>query len=101
MSHVLTPTEELLMEVLAARTRLGECFWTFSTRSAITKAAKNLEAKGLVFLMGGQTENTFRAGLTDTGKAETMSKTYVSPAEKRWMKTNPEQLKKILEGILG
>lgn len=88
------------MQVLAARTRLGEHFWTFSSRAAITKAAKSLEAKGLVFLMGPQVEHTFRAGLTDAGKDLVISKTYVSPAEKRWMKANPEQLKKILEEIL-
>lgn len=88
----MTPTEELIMEVLAARYRLGEHFWTFSRKTAITKAAKSLEDKGLIFLMNGQVERTFRAGLTETGKAEVISKNYLSPAEKKWLRADPEKI---------
>jgi len=77
-----TPTEELILEVLTARTRLGETFWTFSSRPGITGAAKVLERKGLVFLMSGQVERTFRAGLTERGKEEMLFKDYVPPIER-------------------
>ena len=80
----LTPTGELFMEALAARYRTGEKFWTFSTRAPITRAAKALEAQGLIWTMNGNVEHTFRAGLTDKGLSVAVSDNYVSPAELRW-----------------
>lgn len=76
-----TPTEELFMEVLAARTRLGEHYWTFSNRPAIVKASKSLEGKGLVFLMNGAVERSFRAGLTEKGKDDVIDDEYTPPIQ--------------------
>lgn len=75
----LTPTEELVMEVLAGRWRTGEHFWTFAARAPITRAAKALADKGLVWLMHGQVERTFRAGLTEAGQSASLDPTYNPP----------------------
>lgn len=74
----LTPTEDLLMDVLAARYRLGENLWTFDSRTR--KAAESLEAKGLVNTMHGIVEKTYRASLTEAGKELFLSATYSAPA---------------------
>jgi hypothetical protein len=72
-----TPTEELILDVLAARTRLGEKVWTFKSRQG--HALQLLTDKGLVFTMHGVTEATIRAGLTDEGKAQAFSDGYNPP----------------------
>lgn len=64
----LTPTEELLLELLIARTRLGHHWWTIGSNAASRKAAKGLEDKGLVVVMNGIVEKTFRAHLTDDAR---------------------------------
>lgn len=96
----LTPTQELIMEVLAARTRLGEHFWTFGRRPAIVMAAKQLESVGLVFLRSGQVERTFQAGLTESGKKMVLHDPYVPPIlrgkEKRIMTDEQRLMSKIL-----
>lgn len=81
MPEKLTPTEDLLIELLVARHRLGENLWTFDSRHK--KALENLESKGYVGVMHGVTENTVRAYLTDTGKDKFMSSTYVAPLLKQ------------------
>lgn len=101
MSATLTPTEELIMEVLAARHRLHEPFWTFSARPAITRAAQSLQAKGLVALLSPQVERTFRAELTEAGQAEVLDKNYLSPAEKRWLSADSKKVLAKLEEIFG
>ena len=63
----LTPGEALVMEVLAARWRLGESLWTFDTRHG--RWLDSLADKGLVQPMHGIVEKTLRASLTDAGKA--------------------------------
>jgi hypothetical protein len=73
----LTPTQELVMDVLAARHRLGDTLWTFS--SSAGKAVKTLAAAGLVNEMHGITENTIRASLTDVGRNRWLSPTYPLP----------------------
>lgn len=75
----MTPTEELVMEVLAARYRLGEHLWTFSAGPTIYKAFRSLEAQGLIGWKGGITEKTCRAWLTDAGKTEMLDPEYVPP----------------------
>ena len=77
-----TPTEELVMEVLTARRRTGEHFWTFTSRPSIVRTIRALEARGLVFLMHGQVEKTVRAGLTEKGWKEWADEDYVSPIER-------------------
>lgn len=64
-----TPTEELFMEVLAARYRLGEKIWPFSSKAAIYRAAAVLRDRGWITIDAGQTEGTFRASLTQQGIA--------------------------------
>lgn len=73
--------EELAMEVLAARARLGESIWTFRARHE--KTLRSLEQQGLVFVMPGIVDHTVRAGLTDSGKARVLSDNYVPPTERR------------------
>lgn len=57
----LTPTEELVMEVLSARRRLGENLWTFP--SALKSTLRRLEDKGYIGWKGGIVENTLLAWL--------------------------------------
>lgn len=73
----LTPTEDLFIEVLAARHRLGEPWWTFETRHR--GVAQRLEARGLVAAWHGIVQGTFRARLTDDGKTRAMKADYVAP----------------------
>lgn len=76
----LTPTAEMFLEVLAARTRLGHTLWTFASHSSILVAAKRLEDAGLITTMHGSTEGTFRAELTKTGRRYAMDDpSYVPP----------------------
>lgn len=75
----LTPTETLILEVLIARTRLGETLWTFDDNASSARALGRLEARGLVHGMHGITERTFRASLTDTAKRQYMSRPYRAP----------------------
>lgn len=79
MTTGLTPTEDLVMEVLAARYRLGEVVWTFSSHAS--KAIARLSSRGLVIEMGGVVEHSVRASLTDEGKAMYLSPTYCPPKD--------------------
>lgn len=81
MPEKLTPTEDLLIELLVARHRLGENLWTFDSRHK--KALESLETKGYVSVMHGVVENSIRAHLTDKGKDKFMSSTYVAPLIKK------------------
>lgn len=78
----MTPTEELVLEVLVARTRLGESLWTFS--SSVTKQLSSLESQGFVHVMHGVTENTIRAALTVQGKTEFMDSRYTPTVNKEY-----------------
>jgi hypothetical protein len=73
----LTPTQELCLEVLAGRYRLGEQIWTFRSRTA--PALAQLEELGLVYLMHGVVDGTVRAGLTEAGRDAILSSTYTPP----------------------
>lgn len=64
----LTPTEDLILDGLVARFRLGDTLWTFDSRN--TAALRRLEEKNLVSTMHGVTENTVRASLTEHALAE-------------------------------
>lgn len=68
------------MEVLAARYRLGETLWPFTTNAGIWVAAKKLVKRGWIWTENGQVERTFRAGLTEEGKRVwEMNKPYNPP----------------------
>jgi hypothetical protein len=68
---------DLIMEVLAARLRLGEWCWTFKTEHR--PAARRLVNRGLIDMWSGVVENTFRATLTPAGRAMYLSDTYQLP----------------------
>ncbi len=74
----LPPTQYLVLDVLAARHRLGENLWPFP--STLAPALRALEQLGLVWTMHGCVENTVRAGLTETGKDAVLSTEYIPPA---------------------
>lgn len=74
---VLTPSEDLVMEVLAARYRTGERLWTFESRHRRT--IDSLADKGLVSPLHGIVENTVRASLTETGIATCLSQGFKIP----------------------
>ena len=77
----LPPSEDLFMEVLAARARLGETIWTFGNNTAAI--ARRLEAKGLIHTMHGMVDKTFRAGLTEAGRASWLANDYTSPLARK------------------
>lgn len=66
----LTPSGDLVLEVLAARYRTGDKLWTFSTK--VAPAIRSLEAAGLVSAMSGVTEHAVRASLTPLGEARVL-----------------------------
>lgn len=63
----LTPTEELIIDVLVARHRLGEPFWPIAMRHRKSIAA--LENRGLVNNLGSADGTCLRVGLTLKAKA--------------------------------
>jgi len=73
----VTAREELALEVLAARFRLGEKIWTFHSKH--TGTLDDLERKGLVYTMHGIMSRTLRAGLTEEGQKALLSETYTPP----------------------
>jgi len=88
-----TPTQDLILDVLGARYRLGENLWTFD--SNLRKQAEQLAARGLVFTTHGIIEHTIRAGLTEAGKAATLSPDYSPPPARRHL--TEDQLRHGLE----
>ena len=73
----LSPTQYLILEVLAARHRAGEPFWTFPSKLAVP--LRSLEDAGLISVMHGVVPNTLRARLTERGEDETLSLNYQQP----------------------
>lgn len=66
---IFPPTQHLVMEVLAARHRLGEAFWPFPQNCI--RAIKALEEIGLVHIMKRHdVVGWIRVRLTDKGIAE-------------------------------
>jgi hypothetical protein len=75
-----TPTQELFLEVLVARWRLGDRMYTFGPR--LKKTARELQALGLVsFKSGTAGEGTILAWLTDEGELSQIKPDYMSSAE--------------------
>lgn len=71
----LTPTERLILEVLAARWRLGDddCF-TFATD--VLKQLRKLEKLGLIWWKHGVIEKTALVGLKTAGMDMVFSPNY-------------------------
>ena len=61
-----TPTEYLVMEVLAARYRLGESCWTFPSR--VRPALRALQERGFLEWKSGSVERTSLVWLTQAGQ---------------------------------
>lgn len=80
----LTPTEKLILEVLAARARLGEHFWTFEKNTTVTRALTELETKHYVSFQHGVAPDTYRVRLTFAGSALVLADAYQPPTQ-----TNP------------
>jgi hypothetical protein len=75
-----TPTEHLVLEVLAARHRLGEACWTFP--SSVAPAATRLAGRGLVTWKHASIEKHILIWFTEKGRAEALSTTYASPLDR-------------------
>lgn len=75
----LTPTQQLVLEVLGSRLRLGHKIWTFTTSSALTRALKALAALGYVIPDSGILQGTVRASLTEAGQWLVLDPKYVPP----------------------
>lgn len=73
----LPPTEYLMMEVLAARLRLGEPFWTFPRR--LSGVARSLEAKGYVTWKHGVAESTIMVFATLDAEQLFLAPEYTQP----------------------
>lgn len=73
----LTPIQELIMNQLAARHRLGHTMWPFSTK--ISKHLRALEGLGLINTKSGVVQGTMEAWFTNLGKSHYLSPTYVAP----------------------
>lgn len=61
-----TPTEELILDLLQARIRLGENIWNFDSR--LKPSMEKLQTKDLVNFKSGNVEGTLLAWPTDEGK---------------------------------
>lgn len=76
----LPPTQQLILEILAARLRLGEGLWPFPTKHI--RAIKALEKAGLVRIIHGNVEKSVRVMLTPVGVKSMQQSDYRSPLEK-------------------
>lgn len=75
--HGCTPTESLVLEVLAARYRTGENYWTFDTN--VGPALRRLERAGLIVSLGSAQPGTEQVRLTDAGKKAALLEDYLTP----------------------
>lgn len=83
LPDIFPPTQHLVMEVLAARHRLGEAFWSFPQNCI--QAIEALEAHGLVHTMKRHDiVGWIRVRLTDKGIVEWgLNNEYTPPGERR------------------
>jgi hypothetical protein len=95
----ITPTQGLILEVLAARWRLGETLWTFESSSAVSNALRQLGEKNLVETTHGITENTVRASLTQNGIREAIDPNYTPPLNP--LPSSDDRLKEGIAKIMG
>lgn len=76
----LPPTQQLILEILTARARLGEPSWPFADRLGPAIAA--LKRLGLVENLGSVVNGHTRVEFTDAGRDRMLGSGYVSPIEK-------------------
>jgi hypothetical protein len=87
-----TPTEDLVLEVLTARTRLGEDVWTLSSRN--NQALDKLEAKGLVGYKSASIEGYSLVWLTNDGVKLLFKNKYRAPVKFSELKERQKTLRK-------
>lgn len=80
-TSALPLSQELIMEVLGARYRLGEHMWPFPNRAK--RALDALASLGLLNHKSGIVERTRNAWLTDLGRASVLSADYVPAVRRR------------------
>lgn len=85
----LPPTQLLILEICAARTRLGHWRWPFDAR--LRRQLEALHGRGLI-----QVWNDKEAELTDAGRAAMMTGTYEPPDVLRQRDEAQEQLARIV-----
>lgn len=73
----MSVTHQLILEVLAARSRTGETWWVFTHKAR--RSANILERLGYIELLSGMDEFSFRARLTDAGLKLMHEPEYVPP----------------------
>lgn len=73
---ILPPVQMLIMEVLAARFRLGENCWTFSSK--LRPAMKALEGHTFIWYKEGTLSGTLLAGFLPCGLEASLSSSYVA-----------------------
>ncbi len=76
-TDTLPPTQYLILEVLAARERIGEPFWPFPSRLRSALAA--LERLGLLHYDHHNTPRNLRARLTGRGRDAALRAGYTVP----------------------
>jgi galactose-1-phosphate uridylyltransferase len=74
---VLPLTQELIVEVLIARYRLGEVLWPFPNKAV--KSLKALTDKGIIGYQSAPTQGSYNVWFTDKGKKDYLSFNYVPP----------------------
>jgi hypothetical protein len=87
-----TPTEHLLLELLAARRRLGHATWSVQARNNASLA--RLEEKKLVNFKSAPVEGYSLAWLTDQGVAFMFSHKYEAPIGGKKFKKHQKDLRK-------
>lgn len=78
----LTVVEQLIIETLTARWRLGENAWTFSNR--VTRQLGRLEARGWIGYKSGIVERTYLVWFTSAGRAAAVDPNYTPPPPRRY-----------------
>lgn len=77
----LPPTQQLILDVLAARHRLGEQLWTFPAKG-MRRPMDALANAGLIGWKSGVTEGTVRAWLTEAGRDAVLYAGYEPPKQR-------------------
>jgi hypothetical protein len=82
----VTPTQDLILSVLAQGYRLGDTLIDFD--NAFKRSAAGLVEQGLISTMHGSMQGTFRASLNDDGIGFQMSPKVIPPVfnKDRWSK---------------
>lgn len=75
----LTPMQQLILENLGSRLRLGHEVWTFTSSQGLSKALKALAATGYLGWKSGVIQGTNLVWLTEAGRRLVLDPEYVPP----------------------